>query len=120
MLWPAETFILKKAFGIKVVLTPEIIMIAKSAGYHSLFIDIEHTTLSLKDVSALNMTALGVGITPFVRVPWQCGNGFIQRVLDSGAMGVVFPHISTVGESDMLCESVLEIIPTVLDRGGLS
>lgn len=72
-------------------------MIAKSAGYDSLFIDLEHTTLTIKDASTLCTTALGVGITPFVRVPWQCGNGFVQRVLDLGAMGVVFPHIHSVG-----------------------
>lgn len=92
-----------QAFGIKIVLTPEIVMIAKSAGYDSLFIDIEHTTASLGKVASLNMAALGVGITPFVRVPWQCGNGFVQRVLDSGAMGVIFPHISTVGKRALLC-----------------
>jgi 2-keto-3-deoxy-L-rhamnonate aldolase RhmA len=72
-------------------------MIAKTAGYDSLFIDMEHTTMSLKDVAALSATALGVGITPFVRVPWQSGHGFVQRVLDAGAMGVIYPHISSVG-----------------------
>jgi 2-keto-3-deoxy-L-rhamnonate aldolase RhmA len=86
-----------QAFGIKIAPTPEIAMIAKTAGYDSLFIDMEHTTMSLKNVAALSATALGVGITPFVRVPWQSGHGFVQRVLDAGAMGVIYPHISSVG-----------------------
>lgn len=71
---------------------------AKAAGYDSLLIDLEHTTLSIAEGSALSMAGLASGITPFVRVPYQCGNGFVQRVLDNGAMGVVFPHCDGVGE----------------------
>ncbi|KGO75807.1 Pyruvate/Phosphoenolpyruvate kinase [Penicillium italicum] len=44
--------------------------------------------------------ALLIDITPFVRVPYQCGNGFVQRVLDGGAMGVVFPHIHNKGDAE--------------------
>lgn len=79
--------------------TGEIVQIAKQAGYDSLFIDLEHTTLSLKDASQLCITGLSAGITPFVRVPHECGSGFIQRVLDGGAMGVIVPHIYGVGRS---------------------
>jgi 2-keto-3-deoxy-L-rhamnonate aldolase RhmA len=74
-----------------------IVAIAVQAGYDSLFIDLEHTTLSLRDASQLCITALASGITPFVRVPYQCGQGFVQRVLDMGAMGVIFPHIRSAG-----------------------
>lgn len=73
-------------------------MSAKAAGYDSLLIDLEHTTLSIADGSTLAMAGLACGITPFVRVPYQCGDGFVQRVLDNGAMGVVFPHCDGVGE----------------------
>lgn len=34
-----------------------------------------------------------------MRVPHQCGEGFIQRVLDAGAMGIVVPHIHGVEDS---------------------
>jgi 2-keto-3-deoxy-L-rhamnonate aldolase RhmA len=48
---------------------------------------------------AANLCHVGLlaGITPFVRVPHQCGNGFVQRVLDGGAMGVIFPHVESAG-----------------------
>ncbi|KAK5056682.1 hypothetical protein LTR84_012214 [Exophiala bonariae] len=85
------------AFGIKIIPTGEIVQIAKQAGYGSLFIDLEHTTLTLKDASQLCITGLCAGITPFVRVPHECGSGFIQRVLDGGAMGIIVPHILGVG-----------------------
>ncbi|TVY90687.1 2-keto-3-deoxy-L-rhamnonate aldolase [Lachnellula willkommii] len=87
------------ALGIKIVASSEIILLAKAAGYDSVFIDLEHSIFSIKDVSRLCSTSLLSGITPFVRVPYQCGNGFVQRVLDGGAMGVVFPHVSTVEEA---------------------
>ena len=69
------------------------VQLAANSGYDALFIDLEHSTLSLNDASLLCMAGLGSGITPFVRVPYQCGDGFVQRVLDGGAMGVIFPHI---------------------------
>ena len=71
---------------------------AKNAGFDSLFIDMEHSTLSIDDVSQICSHGLLSGVTPFVRVPYQCGNGFVQRVLDGGAMGVIFPHIHSAGE----------------------
>ncbi|PVH67656.1 2,4-dihydroxyhept-2-ene-1,7-dioic acid aldolase-like protein [Cadophora sp. DSE1049] len=83
------------AFGVKLVAGGEIVQIAKSAGYDSLFIDTEHTVLTIKDVGQLCITALLAGVTPFVRVPHQCGSGQIQKVLDAGAIGVIIPHIHT-------------------------
>ncbi|RWA09609.1 hypothetical protein EKO27_g5497 [Xylaria grammica] len=87
------------AFGIKIVPGGEIVHIAKSSGYDSLFIDLEHTTLTIRDAGQLCITACSAGITPFVRVPHQCGHGFIQRVLDAGAMGVIVPHIHGVEDA---------------------
>jgi len=58
--------------------------------------------MTIKDANQLCITANSAGITPFVRVPHQCGNGFVQRVLDVGAMGIIVPHIHTVGRSPSL------------------
>ncbi|RVX73704.1 hypothetical protein B0A52_02594 [Exophiala mesophila] len=93
------------AFGIKIIPTGEIVHIAKSAGYDSLFIDLEHTTLTLKDAGQLCITGLSAGVTPFVRVPHQCGSGFIQRVLDAGAMGVIVPHIHGVEDAKQVIQT---------------
>lgn len=84
-----------KSFGIKLSSSTHVVEVAKNAGFDSLFIDLEHAWLSLSEAAALCHTGLLAGITPFVRVPYQCGNGFVQRVLDGGAMGVIFPHIHT-------------------------
>ncbi|KAI1392698.1 Pyruvate/Phosphoenolpyruvate kinase [Hypoxylon trugodes] len=87
------------AIGVKVVTSNEIILLARAAGYDSVFIDLEHSVMSIEDASRLCSTSLLSGITPFVRVPYECGSGFVQRVLDGGAMGIVFPHISTPEEA---------------------
>jgi len=83
----------KQAFGIKIVKTPQIVQIIHNASFDCLFIDLEHSTLSLEDMSQFCIIGIQLGITPFVRVPYQCGDGFVQRVLDGGALGVIFPHI---------------------------
>lgn len=78
---------------------PAIVHLAVDAGFDALFIELEHSTLSIDDASSLCMSALIAGITPFVRVPYQCGFGFVQRILDGGAMGVIFPHIHNQGKA---------------------
>ncbi|KAG5655277.1 hypothetical protein KAF25_010429 [Fusarium avenaceum] len=92
-----------KAFGIKISPNAQVVQIARNAGFNSLFIDLEHGWLSLAETSNLCNVGLLSGITPFVRVPHQCGNGFIQRVLDGGAMGIIFPHIHNAGKPALIC-----------------
>ncbi|RSL68111.1 hypothetical protein CEP53_002763 [Fusarium sp. AF-6] len=88
-----------KSFGIKLLTSPQIVQTARHAGFDSLFIDLEHAWLTLAEASNLCNVGHLAGITPFVRVPHQCGNGFVQRVLDGGAMGVIFPHIESADEA---------------------
>ena len=47
----------------------EIARIAKSAGFDLLYIDLEHSPLSLDATGQISMAALALGIAPFVRVP---------------------------------------------------
>jgi 2-keto-3-deoxy-L-rhamnonate aldolase RhmA len=94
--------LLCKAFSIKISSNIQVVLLARNAGFDALFIDLEHGWLSVAEASTLCITGLLAGVTPFVRVPHQCGNGFIQRVLDGGAMGVVFPHIHSAGKLSKL------------------
>ena len=70
-------------------------LFAKSAGYDTLFINHEHS-MSVKEASQICTIALTAGITPFVRVPYECGHGYVQKILDAGATGVIFPHVNSV------------------------
>ena len=86
-----------KAFGIKISPNAQVVQIARNAGFDSLFIDLEHAWLTPGEASNLCNVGHLCGITPFVRVPHQCGNGYVHRVLDGGAMGIIFPHIHNAG-----------------------
>lgn len=85
-----------QTLGIKFITSPEIVYIARNSGFHALFIDLEHSTLSLETAGHLCVAAMNAGLSPIVRVPGQAGPGLIQRVLDSGAQGVIVPHVDTV------------------------
>jgi 2-keto-3-deoxy-L-rhamnonate aldolase RhmA len=61
----------------------EIARIAKTAGFDSLYVDMEHSSFSLETMGQICIAALEVGITPFVRVP---------GLADA-------PHVSTAAEA---------------------
>ncbi|KEY66062.1 hypothetical protein S7711_09427 [Stachybotrys chartarum IBT 7711] len=88
------------AIGVKFIANNELVLLAKAAGYDTIFVDLEHSNFSIPEAHTLCSAALLAGITPFVRVPYQCGSGLVQRLLDGGAMGIIFPHISTVEEAE--------------------
>jgi 4-hydroxy-2-oxoheptanedioate aldolase len=70
----------------------EIARIAATAGFDSIYVDIEHNTLSIDTACQICMAALEVGVTPLVRVPGRSPD-MIGRLLDGGALGVIAPHV---------------------------
>jgi len=63
-----------------------------------LFLDLEHSAMSLDTTSAISVAALDVGITPLVRVP-AMDLTLAARALDTGALGVLMPHVDTAEEA---------------------
>ncbi len=76
----------------------EIARIAKTAGFDSIYVDIEHSSLSLETTSQICIAALEIGIAPFVRVP-STRPEHVSRALDAGALGVIAPHIGSAAEA---------------------
>jgi 2-keto-3-deoxy-L-rhamnonate aldolase RhmA len=74
----------------------EIARIAKTAGFDSLYVDMEHASFSLDTTGQICMAALEVGITPLVRVP---GVAEVSRVLDGGALGIIAPHVRSAAQA---------------------
>lgn len=74
----------------------EIVRIAETAGFDSLYVDMEHSSFSLETTGQICMAALAAGVTPLVRVP---GVAEVQRVLDAGALGVIAPHVRSASEA---------------------
>src|SRR5580658_921289 len=74
----------------------EIARIAKTAGFDSLYVDMEHSSFSLETTGQICMAALEAGVTPLVRVP---GVAEVSRVLDGGALGIIAPHVRSAAEA---------------------
>jgi 2-keto-3-deoxy-L-rhamnonate aldolase RhmA len=74
----------------------EIARIAATAGFDTLYVDVEHSSFSLDTTGQICMAALSAGITPLVRV---ASFDTIGRVLDGGAMGVIAPHIHSAEDA---------------------
>jgi 4-hydroxy-2-oxoheptanedioate aldolase len=74
----------------------EIARIAKTAGFDSLYVDLEHASFSLDTTGQICIAALEAGITPLVRVP---GVAEVSRVLDAGAIGVIAPHVQSADDA---------------------
>ncbi|GAB3223882.1 HpcH/HpaI aldolase family protein [Mycolicibacterium hippocampi] len=78
--------------------TPDVPAIAAAAGYDAVYVDLEHTSTSLETAAMLCASAIGAGISALVRVPSQ-EPSLIARVLDSGAAGIIVPHVNTAPEA---------------------
>lgn len=83
---------------VRLVPTVEIVSIAKTAGFDSLYIDLEHSSFSLETTSQLCIMALEAGVPAFVRVPANTPE-YVSRVLDGGALGVIAPGIRSAAEA---------------------
>ncbi|MFO1023991.1 MAG: aldolase/citrate lyase family protein [Acetobacteraceae bacterium] len=83
----------------------EIAAIAASAGFDTLYVDLEHNTLSIDTCCQICISAQQIGITPLVRVPANTPE-YICRVLDGGAMGVITPHVRSAAEARAMVDLV--------------
>jgi 4-hydroxy-2-oxoheptanedioate aldolase len=83
---------------VRLVRSIEIAMIARTAGFDSIYIDLEHNGFSLDTTGQICLACLGLGIAPFVRVP-SIEPHFVARVLDSGALGIIAPHLHSAEDA---------------------
>ncbi|MEW5713454.1 aldolase/citrate lyase family protein [Pseudomonas sp. SB113] len=89
----------------RLVTTFDIASIAYTAGFDSLHIDMEHSSFSLEAAGQLCMACIGLGVTPFVRVPSPDPH-FIARMLDSGALGIVVPRVQSARDASAVVRAV--------------
>jgi 4-hydroxy-2-oxoheptanedioate aldolase len=83
---------------VRLVRGVEIARIARTAGFDTLYVDMQHSSLSFESCGEICMAGLQVGIAPFVRVPANTPE-FISRVLDGGALGVIAPDIRSASDA---------------------
>src|SRR5215470_14613266 len=73
---------------------PDVAATLAGAGFDFLWIEMEHSPLTLETARSMILATRGLKAMPFTRVPvnepWLA-----KRVLDIGSLGVVFPFTST-------------------------
>ena len=89
---------------VRLVRTAEIVTIAKTAGFDTFYIDLEHSTLSFETASQICLTAMNAGIAPFVRLP-NLAPDVIARILDGGALGVIAPHVESAEQAKQVVKA---------------
>jgi 2-keto-3-deoxy-L-rhamnonate aldolase RhmA len=87
--------------GLRQARSVDVAMIAAQAGFDAVYVDLEHSPLSLETTSTICAGTIGLGITPLVRVPAH-GDAWISRVLDGGAQGIIVPHVSSAAEAEAI------------------
>jgi 2-keto-3-deoxy-L-rhamnonate aldolase RhmA len=80
--------------GLRMVRTVEIGRVLNTCGYDFAFIDMEHNSMGIDTAVQVGVACQDAGVTPLVRVPGY-EHYLATRVLDAGAMGIVFPHVDT-------------------------
>lgn len=84
--------------AVNVMRSGDAAQIAAACGFDAVFVDLEHGPMSLESASQICVAALGMGITPIARIASHHGND-MARILDSGAQGLMVPHIETAAEA---------------------
>jgi 2-keto-3-deoxy-L-rhamnonate aldolase RhmA len=84
--------------------TVDIPMMAAACGFDAIYVDLEHTATSLETTSMLCAAAVGFGLIPLVRVPSH-DHEYMTRVIDTGAMGVIVPHVDTREEAEHIVDT---------------
>lgn len=78
---------------------PSIMEVVASAGYDFVVIDMQHSAFSLETVSEMCRVARSAGVMPIVRPPSH-NLAEVQRILDQGAMGLMYPNVGSREEVD--------------------
>ncbi len=97
----------KKLCGCLVSLTdPALCEMMGNAGFDLVWIDMEHTYMSYKEVLAHLNAARSVGIASLVRLP-QNDMTATKKLLEMDPDGILFPMVRTAEEARVLIESTL-------------
>ena len=93
---------------VRLVRTIDIASIAHTAGFDSVYIDLEHSSFPLEAAGQICMACNALGVTPLVRVPGP-DPAFIARVMDAGAMGIIVPGVQSAQEARAAVSAVKHV-----------
>ena len=90
---------------VTVLRTPQIAQMIATAGFDFMYVDMEHSSFSIETVGDLCHAALAAGLVPIVRPPAKDPH-LLCRPLDSGAMGLLVPHVDTGEEAQAVVTAI--------------
>ena len=89
------------SLGIRNARTPEIVRLAKTAGFGMVWVDLEHSSISIDCAVQILAAAADLEMEAWVRVP-ERDYGVIGRLLDGGATGIIVPRVETAVEAQQV------------------
>ena len=97
-------------FGSEIMFpSPDAVEILGYAGLDFVYIDTEHSATTHESLAHMVRATEISGTTSLVRIPEQLPGqypGYILRILDIGAMGVIVPHVDTRAEAQAVVDSM--------------
>lgn len=76
-----------------------------AAGFNWLCVDAEHTAYDMESIAHTFRAIEARGSVPLVRA-WDHDPVTVGRLLDAGAYGIVFPHVSTPAQAERLAQAM--------------
>jgi 2-dehydro-3-deoxyglucarate aldolase/4-hydroxy-2-oxoheptanedioate aldolase len=92
----------------------ETVELLARARFDFIVVDMEHSPMSLESAYRAITVAQGFGMHALVRVP-DAGGSHLQRVLDTGADGILVPHVTSRADAERMMSGML--FPPLGDRG---
>jgi 2-keto-3-deoxy-L-rhamnonate aldolase RhmA len=87
------------SLGVRGARTADIARLAKSAGYGVVWVDLEHSSMSIDCAAQILASAADLGLEAWVRVP-ERDYGVVGRLLDGGATGIIVPRVESAEEAE--------------------
>ncbi len=84
--------------------TPNIAYVAHAAGFHALYVDMEHSPIALDEASRICLAASALGLASLVRVPYHDAHAIVAA-LEIGATGIIAPHIETAEQAAQIVKA---------------
>jgi 2-dehydro-3-deoxyglucarate aldolase len=84
---------------------PSVVEVMARAGFDWLTVDLEHSVIDLQTTQVLVATIQAQGLVPLVRVT-ENDPKLIQRVMDTGAMGVIVPMVNSKTDAELAVAAV--------------
>ena len=92
------------SLGIRNARSAEIVRIAKTAGFGLVWIDLEHSSISIDCATQIAASAADLGLEAWVRVP-ERDYGVVGRLLDGGATGIIAPRVETAAGAQLVVDA---------------